>query len=65
MFIKAQMKVRFGDIRNPFVNIDHIVSLEKGHEDNVNIKMANNDEFVVMGELAQKLMAYAEQNELK
>lgn len=64
MFIKATTKQRFGDLRQPFVNIDQIVSVDVGHEHNVNVKLSNGEEYTVEGDYARILLAYLEQNQL-
>jgi hypothetical protein len=64
MFIKAISKQRFGEVQEPFINIDQIVSAHAGHEDNVNVKLSNGEEFTVCGERAALLLAWLEQNQL-
>lgn len=64
MFVRAQSKQRFGDVKEPFVNIDMIVTAEPGHEGSVNVRLANNEELTVKGEQAGKLLAYLKQSEL-
>lgn len=64
MFIKATTKQRFGDLREPFINIDQIVSVDTGHEHNVNVKLSNGEEYTVDGDHARILLAYLEQNQL-
>ena len=66
MFVKAQSKQRFGDLKEPYVNIDEMVSAEFGHDANlVNIKMSDGEEMVVKGDAAKRLMAYLEEHTLK
>lgn len=66
MFVKAQSKQRFGEFREPYVNIDEMISAEIGHEQGtVNIKMSDGEEMVVKGDAAKHLMAYLEEHALK
>jgi len=66
MFVKAQSKQRFGEFREPYINIDELVSAEIGHEQGIiNIKMSDGEEMVVKGDAAKHLMAYIEEHALK
>ncbi len=67
MFVRAQSKQRFGDVKQPFVNIENIATAELSHAEGLgfNIKMSNGDEFTVVEEQAKLLLAFLEQNSLK
>lgn len=68
MFIRAQSKQRFGDLREPYINVDLIVSAEIGHAQTgevLNVKLANGEEMIVSGENATRFLAYLEQNQLR
>jgi hypothetical protein len=66
MFVKAESKQRFGDLKEPYANIDQMVSAEPGHgEGIVNIRMSGGEEMVVKGDAAKKLIAYLEEHSLK
>ncbi len=66
MFVKAQSKQRFGDLREPYVNIDEMISAEPGHDQGtVNIKMSDGEEMLVKGDAAKHLMQYLEEHALK
>lgn len=58
MFVKAQSKQRFGDIKEPFINVEQIVSAEIGHEGVMAIKLSNAEEYLVKGDNAQRLLHY-------
>ena len=64
MFVKGQSKQRFGEVKVPFINVDHIVTVEVGHEGNVNVMLSNHEEMVVSGDHAKMLLGYIEQNQL-
>ncbi len=66
MFVKAHSKQRFGDPKEPFINVDEIISVEVGHDGHgVNVKMSNNEELAVIGEQAKKLLAYLEEHQIR
>ncbi len=64
MFVRGQSKQRFGDVKEPYVNVDQIVTVEIGHEGHVNVKLSNDEEMLVAGENAKRLLAYLEKNQL-
>jgi hypothetical protein len=64
MFVRGKSKQRFGDVKEPYINVDQIVSVEIGHEGNVNAKLSNNEEVLIAGEYAKRLLAYLEQNQI-
>jgi len=65
MFVRAKSKQRFGDVKEPYVNIDAIATVEIGHEaGTLDIKMNNGDELVVIGEHCPKLLAYLDERTL-
>ena len=65
MFVRGISKQRFGDVKEPYVNIDQIITVEVGHDNNVQVKLSNQEELIVAGDQAKKLLAYLEQNQLK
>jgi len=65
MFVRGQSKQRFGDVKEPYINVDQITCVEIGHDQNVTVRLANNEELIVMGDQAQKLLTYLEQNQLR
>jgi len=65
MFVRAETKQRFGDAKIIYLNINHIVSVEPGHDFNINLRMSNNEELVVSGEEAKKLAAWLDRNRLQ
>jgi len=66
MFVKAQSKQRFGELRTPFINVNHIVTAEIAHDNkSVSVKLSNNEDYLVAGDQAPKLLAYLEANLLK
>jgi hypothetical protein len=58
MWVKALSKHKFGEQKVPYINIDEIVSVEMGHDHNLNVRMSNGDEMVVSNAHAMKLMQY-------
>ena len=58
MWVKALSKHKFGEQKEPYINIDQIVSVEIGHDHNINVRMSNGDEMVVANAYAEKLMRY-------
>ena len=65
MFVRGISKQRFGDVKEPYVNIDQIITVEVGHDNNVQVKLSNQEELIVAGDQAKKLLTYLEQNQLK
>jgi hypothetical protein len=66
MFVRAHSKQRFGDPKEPFINVDEIISVEVGHDGHsVNVKMSNNEELEVIGDRAKKLLAYLDEHQIK
>lgn len=65
MYIQAQSKQRFGESKTPFLCLEHIVTVELGHDGNVNAKMSNGEEFVIPAEQAKLLIAHVEKNQLR
>jgi hypothetical protein len=64
MFVRATSKQRFGDVKEPYINLDQVVTVEVGHEGNVQVRLSNGDELVVSGERATRLLAYLEKAEI-
>lgn len=64
MFVRGKSKQRFGDVKEPYINVDQIVSVEIGHEGNVNVKLSNSEEMEVAGENAKRLLTYLEKNQI-
>jgi len=64
MFVRGLSKQRFGDLKEPYINIDQIVTVEIGHEGNAQVKLSDGEELVVAGEHAKKLLSFLEKNQM-
>jgi hypothetical protein len=64
MFVRAISKQRFGDVKEPYINLDQVVTVEVGHDNNVQVRLSNGDELVVSGEHATRLLAYLEKDQI-
>lgn len=64
MFVRGMSKQRFGDVKEPYINIDQIVTVEIGHEHNVQVKLSDGEEMIVAGDEAKKLLTFLEKNRL-
>lgn len=64
MWVKALSKHKFGEQKEPYINIDQIVSIELGHDHNINVRMSNGDEMVVAAAHAQKLMQFVHEQSI-
>ena len=64
MWVKALSKHKFGEQKEPYINIDQIVSVEIGHDHNINVRMSNGDEMVVANAYAEKLMQFVREQSI-
>jgi hypothetical protein len=65
MWVRAVSKQRFGEMKQPYLHLECIASVEVGHDGNMNIKMSNGEEFVVSGASAKTLLAFIEENTME
>ncbi len=64
MFVRGMSKQRFGDVKEPYINIDQIVTVEIGHENNVQVKLSDGEEMIVAGDEAKKLLTFLEKSHI-
>jgi hypothetical protein len=64
MWVKALSKHKFGEQKEPYVNIDQIVSVELGHGQNLNVRLSNGDEMVVSNAHAERLLQFIQEQSI-
>ena len=64
MWVKALSKHKFGEQKVPYINIDQIVSVEMGHDHNLNVRMSNGDEMVVANGHAERLIQFIQEQSI-
>lgn len=64
MWVRALSKHKFGDVKEPFVNIDQIATVELGHGQNLNVKLSNGEEMVVSNEHAVRLLQFVQEQSI-
>jgi hypothetical protein len=64
MWVKALSKHKFGELKEPFVNIDQIATVELGHDHNLNVKLSNGEEMVVSNDHARKLLQFIQEQSI-